>query len=428
MILWLNRYHKVRATTEQICESLEIEDYVVQSHPDVSPVKWHLGHTTWFFESFILVKYLKYYQIFNDKFHLIFNSYYKSMGHHWVQGDRGQLSRPTVLEVKKYRKYVDDHLGRLLNRLIDKGNSEEVILLLELGINHEQQHQELLFMDIKYNFAINPLNISYVKEQYPGSLPCSSKYLTIADGVYEVGQGDGQQFFYDNETPRHKVYIQSVSIRSSLVTNREYIEFIEDNGYQCSEYWYSDAWLLIELEHWQAPFYWFKKEGSWLYKTLYGEAVIEMDEPVSHVSFYEAAAFAKWSQCRLPTEFEWEVASYQLNGRLGEDSSEIDNSNFMESGRLAPIGQVETDCHYFVNLHGNLWEWTQSSYQAYPGYVAPEGALGEYNSKFMNGPMVLRGGCYATPGQHYRKTYRNFFNADKRWMFSGIRLCKDGTA
>ncbi|ODN44083.1 hypothetical protein BGC07_11505 [Piscirickettsia litoralis] len=418
---WLNTYECTRSTTEWICEGLEIEDYVVQSHPDVSPAKWHLGHTTWFFEQFILVKFLKNYKCFNEQLHLIFNSYYKSMGNHWIQGDRGQLSRPTVSEIKHYRQYVNASINELLTGYLDEKARMEILSLLELGINHEQQHQELLLMDIKYNFAVNPFNVSYLTENYPSSYPCSASYLSVKGGLYQIGQSGIDRFCYDNETPRHKVHIDSFQIRNSLVTNGEYLEFIKDNGYNCPDYWYSDAWALIQSQCWQAPLYWFEKEGHWFYKTLYGEQAVDLNEPVSHISFYEAAAFAKWAKKRLPTEFEWEVASQELALSV--------SNNFMEKRKFAPVlSQIDfTNDNHLISLHGGLWEWMQSSYHAYPGYVAPEGALGEYNSKFMNGPMVLRGGCYATPEQHYRSTYRNFFNADKRWMFSGIRLCKDNT-
>ena len=405
----------VRNFSETLCKPLVTEDYVIQSMPDVSPTKWHLAHTTWFFETFILYKYLKDYKPINPKYSYLFNSYYIQAGERFIRAQRGLLSRPTVKEVYQYRKYVNDHIEKLLNNC-DEKTLNELAPLIEIGINHEQQHQELLLTDIKHVFSINPLYPIYADVLSPvvNSIP-KIDWVEFKEGTYEIGQS-GNGFAYDNELPRHKEYLTPFCIGSRLVTNKEYIEFIENCGYKKAEIWLSDGWAAAEKELWDSPMYWLKQDGEWWHFTLTGKRKVNPNEPVCHVSHYEADAFARWAGARLPTEAEWEVASKGLPLE----------GNFVDTGNFHPAAMPENSNGVKLKqMFGDVWEWTSSAYLPYPGYKTLPGALGEYNGKFMSNQMVLRGGSCATSKSHIRSTYRNFFPSHSRWQFMGIRLAKD---
>lgn len=406
-----DRYRQVRQFSQQLCQPLEIEDYIIQSMPDVSPPKWHLAHTTWFFETFLLVPYLKDYQIFHPKFGYLFNSYYEAVGQRHPRPHRGLLSRPTVGEVYEYRKYVDEAMRSLLSDIA--GNSQ-LESLVDLGLHHEQQHQELLVTDIKHILGMNPLRPAYCNSQGTSivkSPPNREKWLDYPGGLYAIGH-EGNGFAFDNEGPRHQIYLQDYYLASQLVTNGEYLEFIEAGGYSKPEYWLSEAWATIQSEKWNSPLYWEHIDGSWWIMTLAGMQPLNENEPVCHVSFYEADAYATFRGLRLPTEGEWEVAA----------SSVPIKGNFVETGLLHPTaasGVTRPD-----QIWGDVWEWTHSAYLPYPGFEVASGAIGEYNGKFMCNQMVLRGGSSATSINHIRPTYRNFFPPSARWQFSGIRLAK----
>ncbi len=403
-------YQKVRQQTAQLCEPLEIEDFVVQPIVDVSPLKWHLGHTTWFFETFVLVPNCEGYEMFNDRYPYLFNSYYISAGERWTRANRGQLTRPTVNEIFEYRTYVDKSM---LEFLASSKPTQEVESLITLGCNHEQQHQELFLYDIKRILGDNPLLPEYRKIESPITAePLSQEWLPVEEGVYAIGFDD-VGFHFDNERGRHKVFLHEYEISSKLVSNAEYLEFMEDGGYQNHALWLSEAWDWVSENKLNAPRYWFQEDGGeWWNYTLGGYQKVQLNNPLVHVSYYEADAFARWKGCRLPTEFEWEVA-------CGKYSPEVpEAANFIEDNLLGP---VETNTYDF---YGNVWEWTSSPYSAYPYFNVAEGALGEYNGKFMVNQMVLRGGSFATSRTHIRKTYRNFFHPHLRWLFSGIRLAR----
>lgn len=382
-------YQQLRTGTVKICENLVLEDYVVQPYAEVSPPKWHLAHTTWFFEQFILVPFLKHeYEPFNPLFNFLFNSYYDSVGTRVPQDRRGTFSRPTVEEVIMYRAHVDRAMMICFERFTSDADFAKRV---ELGIHHEQQHQELLMMDILAIFANDPSHPRYSRT--PTLLEgVSHATPAIEEGIYEIGHR-GSGFCFDNELPPHKVYLPSIELSPTLVTNGEYLEFIEAGGYENPRLWLSDGWALIRTRGWSAPLYWQKpdqKLGHWKVMSLEGLTDLKLDLPVSHVSYYEADAFARWRNLSLPTEFEWEVSA-------------------LNSKRYDPWP---------------LWQWTQSAYLPYPSYRASEDAFGEYNGKFMSGQMVLRGGCQWTPKRHYRFTYRNFYQPEKRWAFTGIRLAR----
>jgi ergothioneine biosynthesis protein EgtB len=398
-------YSRTRSETEKLCETLATEDYVVQSMPDVSPTKWHLAHTSWFFETFVLAEAVDGYEPFHPEFAVLFNSYYNAVGEQFSRPDRGLLSRPTVKEVFAYRAHVDRAMKDLLGTDISY-NLESVITV---GLHHEMQHQELMLMDLKHVFSVNPLKPVYRSGiQAERSDAPAMNWLEFDGGLRTIGF-EGEGFSFDNEHPGHQVYLEPFAIADRPVTNGEFIEFIEAGGYQQPEFWLSDGWKWVQENGIMSPLYWEKGENGWRYFTLGGMRDVNPAEPVCHVSHYEADAFASWKGARLPLESEWEVA-VQGRGISG---------NFVESGRFHPA-PVAGDA-----LFGDVWEWTSSPYMPYPGYRKPEGAIGEYNGKFMSGQMVLRGGCCVTPERHIRPTYRNFFPPHSRWLFSGFRLAKD---
>ena len=376
------QFLKTRNLTESICAPLEVEDYVPQPIIDVSPPKWHLGHTTWFFEQFVLIPFAPNYRIFHEDFAFLFNSYYNHAGERVLRPNRGLMSRPPVREVMRFRSYVTENLAELMT---SQNLNEEILERIILGINHEQQHQELLVYDLKYILGNQPTFPVYGDGFQTKSI-AKSEFLKFKEGIYEIGfAGDG--FFFDNELGRHRVFLEAFELGAQLVTNGEYMEFIEAGGYQNFDYWLDEGLSFIKKEGITAPLYWYQKGGEWWNYTLNGFQKVDPSLPVQHVSFYEASAFASWKGCRLPTEFEWEVAAGQLNW-------------------------------------GQLWEWTNSAYLPYPGFSKVPGALGEYNGKFMVSQHVLRGASVATPSGHSRPTYRNFFHPSSRWVFSGIRLAK----
>lgn len=376
------RFLDLRQQTERICKSLKAEDVSIQPAEFVSPPKWHLAHTTWFFEQFVLTKYQPDYKVFHKDFGYYFNSYYNNVGDRVLRAERGLMTRPTLQEVLNYRTYVTEQLSEF----IAKGISKEVSDLIEIGLQHEQQHQELLIYDIKYIFGNQPSFpvLDYKIELQPESQ--AQEFIQIKEGIYEIGHR-GNDFCFDNELGRHKVYLQDYKISNRLVSNSEYIQFIEAGGYRDFNLWHAEGWDFIQNNKITAPLYWHKVKNQWMQYTLNGFVEVKDNLPVNHITFYEAFAFAQWKKMRLPTEYEWEVASNQFN-------------------------------------YGALWEWTNSAYLPYPNYNKVDGALGEYNGKFMINQMVLRGASIATAKGHSRSTYRNFFQANLRWHFSGIRLAK----
>ena len=412
----ISRYRKVRALTEKLCEPLEPEDYVVQTMMDVSPTKWHLAHVTWFYETFILRKFDPDYRLLNDQYPYLFNSYYTQAGERHCRDQRGYLSRPTVREVYEYREYVDRNMIRMLERMSDS-ELKEVFPVFEVGLNHEQQHQELLLTDVKHVLSVNPLRPIYrerenVAPNVSGSVPM--RWHAIEEGVYEVGHA-GSSFSYDNEEPRHRVYLQPCEIAGRLVTNAEYLEFMEDGGYQRPELWLSAGWAWIEANGWTEPFYWEKGDTPREVFTLAGRQLLNPDEPVCHVRYFEADAYARWAGYRLPTEQKWEVVAAEVPIE----------GNFVQDGELHPMPAKGGVDHHPEQMYGDVWEWTRSQYSPYPGFKPLEGALGEYNGKFMCNQFVLRGGSCATSADHIRPTYRNFFAPESCWQFTGIRLARD---
>jgi ergothioneine biosynthesis protein EgtB len=411
----LARFHQIRNFTTALCANLEPEDYVVQSMPDVSPAKWHLAHTTWFFETFILKKWVSLYRAEIPEYAFLFNSYYNAAGAMHRRDLRGLISRPTVREAQRYRSSIDSHIDNLLSTA-DEKLLEEIEPILILGIHHEQQHQELLLTDIKHVFAQNPLHPVFrerkIEETRAKTMPM--RFLDFEEETVEVGH-DGRGFAYDNESPRHRVLVPAFSLASRPVMNGQYVEFIEDNGYARSELWLSLGWMTVNEQGWQAPLYWTKRDGRWWNFTLSGFRSVDENEPVTHVSYFEADAYANWAGARLPTEFEWERAAFDcpIEG------------NFVETERFHPQGLVASTESRLHQMFGDVWEWTRSAYAPYPGYHAAPGALGEYNGKFMCNQYVLRGGSCATSRTHIRRTYRNFFQPEKRWQFTGIRLARD---
>jgi ergothioneine biosynthesis protein EgtB len=410
-----NRFFQTRQKTREICHPLHLEDYSAQPIMDVSPPKWHLGHTTWFFENFVLVEEVEDYKPYNPGYFFLFNSYYEAAGERINRAERGTLTRPPVEDIYNYRSYVDEHIFELL----DNANGDlphKLLKTIELGLNHEQQHQELLLTDIKYILGVNPLFPAYLEQGQeeliglPAEHPMEN-YIEIQEGIYEIGH-KGNSFAYDNEGLAHKVFLHSFNFSERLVTNQEYLEFMEDGGYEKFQYWLQEGWEWIKLNGIKSPLYWQKVDGQWYNFTMRGLSKLNPYEPVCHVSYYEADAFARWKGKRLLTEFEWEVAAKALYKEIP------DNANFLEGNNFHPLHRQ----NFSSQMYGDVWEWCCSAYLPYPGFRAEEGAIGEYNGKFMINQMVLRGGSCATPQSHIRPTYRNFFQPDKRWQFSGIRL------
>lgn len=378
-----DKYLAVRNYSTDICKPLKIEDYIPQPAYFGSPPKWNLGHTTWFFEEMILKQYVHEYPVFHPKYSFLFNSYYNTIGERVIRDGRGDLSRPTVNEVYKYREYVDAEMIKLLS---DDKPDNELRFLIELGLNHEQQHQELFFSDLKYALSINPLLPAYNDEAFCETPSGENGWVNMPEGLYTVGYSDND-FSYDNELPAHSVFLQKYRIRKKLVSNSEFIEFLDAGGYQDDRYWHDDAWNWLQQEKMTKPMYWHKVDGDWHQFTLAGLRKINPDDALCHISYYEAFAFAQFKGLRLPTEFEWEAAADQFRW-------------------------------------GSRWEWTESAYLPYPGYQKATGAIGEYNGKFMVNQKVLRGASVASPPNHSRKSYRNFFHPQLGWQFNGIRLAQ----
>jgi ergothioneine biosynthesis protein EgtB len=417
----LGRFHQIRNFTDALCSGLEPEDYVVQSMPDVSPTKWHLAHSTWFFETFILKKFFAGYRAEIPEYAYLFNSYYNAAGDMHRRDLRGLISRPTVQETHRYRASIDSHIDGLLSDA-DEKLLDEIEPILVLGIHHEQQHQELLITDIKHVFAQNPLYPVYRKAKTgggssatPGSQSSPLQFIEFDEATVAIGH-DGHGFAYDNEGPRHQALVPEFSLASRPITNGEYIEFIEANGYTRPEFWLSLGWMTANEQRWQAPLYWMKRDGAWWHFTLSGFRHVDESEPVTHISYFEADAYANWAGARLPTEFEWERAAFDcpIEGNFVEDE--------IFHPRAMSFSDHDGQLH---QIFGDVWEWTRSAYSPYPGYRAAPGALGEYNGKFMCNQYVLRGGSCATSRTHIRRTYRNFFQPEKRWQFTGIRLARD---
>jgi ergothioneine biosynthesis protein EgtB len=410
------RYRAVRRQSEQLCEPLQVEDYVIQSMADASPVKWHLAHTSWFFETFVLTPFLRGYQPFHAQYGFLFNSYYNSVGPRWSRPERGLLSRPTVAEIYQYRAHVDEQMRRLFQAGQARAELTDIVVL---GLNHEQQHQELLLTDLKHAWAANPLHPVYHAALPEAGAQPTSRWVPFAEGLAWIGhEGQEHGFAFDNESPRHRVFLEGFELASRLVSNAEYLAFIEDGGYERAELWLSDGWATRQTMGWTAPLYWAKRDGIWQVYSLAGMRPLNPSEPVCHLSCYEADAFARWAGARLPTEAEWERAAG--NSALA--------GHFAEGGRFHPAAAAaHGDAGPLHQLYGDVWQWTASPYVGYPGYRPARGALGEYNGKFMCNQLVLRGASCATPRSHARVSYRNFFSAAARWQFSGIRLAKDFT-
>jgi len=407
----LAHYREVRGVSERLCAPLLAEDCCMQTMPDVSPPKWHLAHVSWFFETFVLKPLLPAYREFHPWFAVLFNSYYEGAGAMHPRAQRGFLSRPPLEQVYDYRRHIDEQMATLFEAA-PEAQWRDIAFRTVLGIHHEQQHQELLLTDIKHIFASQPLRPVYKESLLEASTPAPA--LTWHDfpgGLYEIGH-DGEDFCYDNETPRHRVYLEAFRLASRPVTNGEYLEFMAAGGYRHAEYWLSEGWRTVREKKWEAPLYWERDEGGWQYMTLSGMRAVDENEPVCHVGFYEADAYARWAGKRLPSEQEWEIAARDVAVA----------GNLQDSGRYHPAPARDAG---LVQVYGDVWEWTRSPYVSYPGFRPLAGTLGEYNGKFMCSQMVLRGGSCTTPAGHIRSSYRNFFYPADRWQFSGIRLAGD---
>ncbi len=404
-----------RAFTARITDCLTPEDCMIQSMEDASPVRWHLAHTTWFFETFIL-KQDAGYREFNEHFSYLFNSYYNAVGEQFPRPQRGTISRPGLDEIREYRKYVDRELGE---RLESPEFVKRWFRILEVGIHHEQQHQELILTDIKHAFSANPLLPCYSQSPFAPSELAAEDWIEISAGNYSIGHA-AEEFCFDNELPRHQVFIPNVSVSKNLVTCGEFIEFMEAEGYEQPGNWLSLGWSTVQEQGWNAPLYWTRKDGQWMQFTFAGLVPVNPDWPVTHISYFEADAFARWKKCRLPTEFEWEVAY-----GMSEQDSALEQPTGQFADQLIADELAIHPTQSSGGLAGGVWQWTGSSYQAYPGYSAPPGAIGEYNGKFMCNQYVLRGGSVATSSTHFRKSYRNFFPAQSRWQFAGLRIARD---
>ncbi len=413
----VERYRAVRAQTESLCAPLETEDYVVSTMADVSPTKWHLAHTSWFFETFVLAPHDSGYATPNPRYAFLFNSYYVQAGERHCRAQRGLVTRPTVAEVFAYRAHVDQAMARLIDS-IGGDVAHPAAPIIELGLHHEQQHQELMLTDIKHVFWMNPLRPAYRERVMDGSRSASSgarEWVDVPAGIYRTGH-TGPGFAFDNESPAHRVFLEPFRLGRDLVTNHDYLSFINDRGYHRPELWLSNGWAAVREHAWEAPLYWERTGDGWMEFTLAGTRPVDLAEPVCHVSYYEVDAFARWAGARLPTEAEWEVVACQhpLDG------------NFVDARLFHPAAPRDArTADVPGQLFGDAWQWTQSAYVAYPGYVPAAGAIGEYNGKWMCDQWVLRGASCATPRSHARVSYRNFFPSDARWQFTGIRLAGD---
>ena len=404
------QFDTVRLLSERSILPLSAEDTCVQSMPDASPAKWHLAHVTWFFETFVLEPHEPGFKPFHPAYRELFNSYYNSIGEQYPRPDRGMITRPSLAEVIDYRHDVDRRVRDILD-----GADPSVLATIELGLHHEQQHQELLLMDIKHLLSLNPLFPVYRNCPKPDDKPPTGRHwVACAGGMVTVGHDDFS-FRYDNETPQHKVWLEPFALASRPITNGEYLEFMRAGGYEIPTLWLADGWTTIRNEGWRSPCYWRERDGEWFEFTLTGLGSLDLNAPVCHVSHYEADAFASWVGARLPTEFEWEGAC--ANSTIA--------GNFLDSGYLHPCQQSDPGDANLNQIYGDVWEWTRSAYTPYPGFTAPDGAIGEYNGKFMSNQIVLKGGCCVTPNEYVRASYRNFFYPHNRWQFSGIRLAKD---
>jgi ergothioneine biosynthesis protein EgtB len=401
----LDTYQEVRARTVALAAPLSAEDQMVQSMPEASPTKWHLAHTTWFFETFVLAP-SGGARLADDLYRFLFNSYYEVVGPRQERAHRGRLSRPSLAEVHAYRRRVDEAIARLCGRELEPA----IVAVLELGVAHEEQHQELILTDAKHALGTQPARPAYREARArpdESDRPTPARFHAFAEGVVSIGHG-GDEFAFDNEAPRHRTFVHAFALADRPATCAEYLDFMRDGGYERPELWLSDGWQRVQAERWRAPLYWEERDGAWTFYTLSGVRAVEPDEAVAHVSYFEADAFARWAGARLPTEQEWE--------RAAADAPVA--GHFAGSERFHP-GRAR------AGLYGDVWQWTRSPYAAYPGYRPPPGALGEYNGKFMCNQMVLRGGSCLTPTGHMRATYRNFFPPEARWQMSGIRLARD---
>lgn len=428
------RYRAIRHQSEVICATLHVDDFNLQAMPETSPPKWHLAHTTWFLENFVLTPFVDNYTPYNAHFATLFNSYYTSLGTAaFPRPQRGLLTRPTTAEIFTYRAAIDQKIHELLH----SGHSqhEAITRRIELALQHEQQHQELLLTDIKYGFSLNPLCPVFCERVIPSKTHVFSlqeaeklRWIEFEQRLCEVGAG-GDAFYFDNEGPRHTVLVHAFALAERLITNAEYLEFIKDHGYERPELWLADGWSQVEKNRWQAPLYWRRQGHNWSVFTLHGEVPLAGNEPVCHVSYYEADAYARWAGARLPTEFEWESVA----------CTQCSDGHFIDDGILHPRAagceqhpasrghdqnKAGSDANKVRQLFGDVWEWTASAYAPYPGYTPPAGAIGEYNGKFMCNQMVLRGGSCISARNHLRASYRNFFYPSDRWQFSGIRLAR----
>jgi ergothioneine biosynthesis protein EgtB len=411
---WVERFRATRAATEALASGLNAEDQTIQSMPDASPTKWHLAHTTWFFETFVLAPSVADYRPFAPAFGYLFNSYYEAVGPRHPRPQRGLLSRPAIGEVLSYRDAITTQVAELIES-IDAGRWEQLLPIVELGLNHEEQHQELILMDIKHAFSANPLEPVYRPRPMllDATVQTPLHWVGFPGGLVEIGATHG--FAFDNEGPPHKLWLEPYRLAHRLVTCGEYLDFMLDGGYRRPELWLSEGWQAVLAQNWRAPLYWREDDATWSIFTLAGRRPLDRSEPVVHVSYYEADAFARWSGHRLPREGEWEIAAQSLPLA----------GNLLDSGRLHPAPALKGET--LSQMIGDVWEWTESAYAAYPGFRAAAGAIGEYNGKFMSGQMVLRGGAAVTPAGHIRRSYRNFFPPAARWPFSGIRLAEDAS-
>ncbi len=412
------RYAAVRDTSMRLAAPLSAEDCQIQSMPDASPTKWHLAHITWFFETFVLERFEASFRPFDAAFRMLFNSYYQGLGEPYPRARRGFVTRPGLADVKRYRADVDDRMQALIAA---RQADPEIEALVELGLQHEQQHQELILTDIKHALSCNPVSVAYAGRWPMAAVqPQPIRWFAYAGGLVELGHDASRDgaFCFDNETPRHRAYTAPFELASRPATNGDFLAFIEDGGYRRPELWLSMGWDWVRAGQREAPFYWSRDDDRWISHTLQGRVEIDPHTPVCHLSYFEADAFARWSGARLPTELEWELAARTLRSPMA-------GANFADRGALHPLPQTEAVVDEPVQMFGDVWEWTQSAYLPYPGYRPLPGAVGEYNGKFMCNQFVLRGGSCATPAGHVRASYRNFFPPEAQWQFSGLRLARD---